>query len=209
MVWLCLDNSVKGELDMAVLTEIVRNVLVIIMVSSFFELLLPDGKVKPFVRFTIGLFILISVLNPTLRYLYSDKDFRIDLWTHTQNSITKSQILETGTKINEQIINQGDEMIRQKLEGQISAVAMLVPGIQEVDTKANLSSNGELSSLHVIVRPEVVQVEDETGKIGVFSNRDNNYSGEEKEAIKEKLLNVLINMYGLDGTQIQVEFEGG
>ena len=48
--------------------DIVRNVLVIILVSSFFELLLPDGKVKPFVRFNIiGLFILISVLNPALK----------------------------------------------------------------------------------------------------------------------------------------------
>lgn len=194
---------------MAVLTEIVRSVLVIIMVASFFELLLPDGKVKPFVRFTIGLFIVISVLNPTLKYLYSDKNFRIDLWAHTQSSITEGQILETGTKINEQIFNQGDEMIKEKLEGQISAVAMLVPGVEEVDTKANLSSNGELSKLHVIVRPEITPAEDDAGKIGVFSNRANNYSGEEKEAIKEKLLNVLMNMYGLDVTQIQVEFEGG
>ncbi|NLB88966.1 MAG: stage III sporulation protein AF [Syntrophomonadaceae bacterium] len=194
---------------MNVLTEIVRNVLVIIMVSSFFELLLPDGKVKPFVRFTIGLFILISVLNPTLKYLYSDKDFRIDLWTHTQSSIMQNEILETGTKINEQIFNKGDEVIKEKLEGQISAVAMLVPGVEEVDAQANLSSNGELSKLHVIVRPEVPQVEDDTGKVGVFSNRSNDYSQEEKQAIKEKLINVLMNMYGLDGTQIQVEFEGG
>lgn len=194
---------------MHVLTDIVRNVLVIIMVSSFFELLLPDGKVKPFVRFTIGLFILISVLNPALKYLYSDKDFRIDLWNHTQSSITQNQILEAGTKINEQIFNQGDEIIKEKLEGQISAVAMLVPGVEEVDAQANLSSNGELSKLHVIVRPEVPQVEDDTGKVGVFSNRSNDYSQEEKQAIKEKLINVLMNMYGLDGTQIQVEFEGG
>lgn len=194
---------------MHVLTDIVRNVLVIIMVSSFFELLLPDGKVKPFVRFTIGLFILISVLNPALKYLYSDKDFRIDLWNHTQSSITQNQILEAGTKINEQIFNQGDEIIKEKLEGQISAVAMLVPGVQDVDAQADLSSNGELSKLYILVRPEGVQVEDETGKIGVFSNRDNDYSEEEKKAIKEKLITVLMNMYGLDGTQIQVEFEGG
>ncbi len=171
--------------------------------------MLPEGKVKPFVRFAIGLFILISILSPTLGYLYSDKDFQIDLWAHTQSPITEEEILKSGAKINEQIMGQGDEILKQKLEGQISAVAMLVPGVQEVETKAEISGNGAVANLHIVVRPEVIAAEDDTGKIGVFSSQPGKYTLEEREAIQEKLLSVVKNMYGLEGTQIQVEFEGG
>jgi len=63
---------------MAVLTEIVKTFLVIIILASFLELLLPEGKVKPFVRFAIGLFILIAVLNPGLSLLFSGHNFDVD-----------------------------------------------------------------------------------------------------------------------------------
>lgn len=178
------------------------------MVSSFFELLLPDGKVKPFVRFAIGLFILISILNPTLNFLYSEKDLKIDLWTYKEDLIKEEEILKSGEKINRHIISQGDEVIKQKLEGQISAVAMLVEGVQEVETKASLANNGELSSLHILVRPEVLVLDDETNKIGVFSSAGK-YEEGKKQAIAAKILSVVKNMYSLDSTNIKIEFEGG
>ncbi|HZK44506.1 MAG TPA: stage III sporulation protein AF [Syntrophomonadaceae bacterium] len=192
-----------------VLTEIVRNVLVIVIISSFFELLLPDGKSRPFVRFAIGLFLLISILNPTLSYLYSNKEFKIDLWAYTEEVSTEEDLMETGAKINEQIMSQGDELIKQKLEGQISAVAILVPGIEEVDAKVDISNHGGISKLHIMVRPETIEMEDSSGKIGVFNHQLNKYSSEEKEAIQKKLLSVLGNMYGIDGGQIKIEFVGG
>ena len=54
---------------MQLLSEIVRNVIVIIIIASFLELLLPQGTLQPLVRFAIGLFILIAVLNPVMGFL--------------------------------------------------------------------------------------------------------------------------------------------
>ena len=56
---------------MTVLSEIVRNVLVIVLIASFLELMLPEGTLRPFVRFAIGLFILIVVLSPLAGILFS------------------------------------------------------------------------------------------------------------------------------------------
>ena len=68
--------------------------------------------------------------------------------------LLQNQILEAGTKINEQIFNRGDEIIKEKPEGQISAVAMLVPGVQDVDApKLIYPVMGELSKLYILVRP--------------------------------------------------------
>ena len=48
---------------MAILSEIVRNILVIVLIASFLELMLPEGTLRPLVRFAIGLFILI-IMSP-------------------------------------------------------------------------------------------------------------------------------------------------
>ena len=48
---------------MDVLVEIVKNLLVIIILASFLELLLPGGGMKPYVRLAIGMFVLIAVLT--------------------------------------------------------------------------------------------------------------------------------------------------
>ncbi len=134
---------------------------------------------------------------------------QIDLWSHTETHPLDEEILKSGAKINNQILEQGEDIYKQKMEGQISAVAMLVPGIQEVETKAEISEKGEVLNLHILVRPSVTVVQDDDGKIGAFSNQENKYNPEEREAIIEKLLYVVTNMYGLEGTQIKVEFEGG
>ena len=61
---------------MEVLAEIVRNLLVIIIISSFLEMLLPEGNTRPFVRFAVGMFVLIAILTPSLHYLYDNVSFR-------------------------------------------------------------------------------------------------------------------------------------
>src|SRR5690554_1390558 len=111
---------------MAVLTGMVKNVLVIIILASFLEVLLPEGRVKPFVRFAIGLFIIIAVLNPVLNVLFEQREFEINLWDYKVSSEQEQEILEKGNRINRQITVSTEAGIKEKLEGQVSAVAMLV-----------------------------------------------------------------------------------
>ncbi len=193
----------------AVLIEIVRTVLVIILVASFFELLLPEGKVKPFVRFAIGLFILISILNPTLNFLYSDRDFQINLWTYQEDMAVSEEILKSGGQIQKQITAQGDEIIKEKFEGQVSAVATLVPGVKQVKTKAQLDQGGAIDNLHILISPEIltgenddIEVDEELLEIGELGEV-------EKQLIQEKIQRVISHMYNLENAHIQIEFEGG
>ena len=139
---------------MAVLTGMVKNVLVIIILASFLEVLLPEGRVKPFVRFAIGLFIIIAVLNPVLNVLFEQREFEINLWDYKVSSEQEQEILEKGNRINRQITVSTEAGIKEKLEGQVSAVAMLVPGVKGVKTNAILNSEGGLGKLNLIVKLE-------------------------------------------------------
>ena len=61
---------------MSVLTEIVRNILVIIIMASFLELLLPEGH-TPFCALCHRAFVLIAVLNPVLGYFLMTAIFKL------------------------------------------------------------------------------------------------------------------------------------
>ncbi|HBQ26730.1 MAG TPA: hypothetical protein DD791_10095, partial [Syntrophomonas sp.] len=132
----------------------VKNVLVIIILASFLEVLLPEGRVKPFVRFAIGLFIIIAVLNPILNALFDKREFEINLWDYQVSSEQEREILEKGNRINRQIAISTETGIKEKMEGQVSAVAMLVPGVKEVKTSATINDEGGLNKLDLIVRLE-------------------------------------------------------
>lgn len=195
----------------ALFTEIVRNILVIVILASFLELLLPDGEVKPFVRFAIGLFILIAVLNPLLSYLFADRSLEIELWDYQINSEDSSELIENGKEINQKLFNSNNEMIKEKIQGQISAVAMLVPGVDSVGTLVELGEEGEVDSLSILVKGKGTADEKDDTKtdINVFSDKDQALTKDEKKQIKEKILTVVKNLYGFKDVHIEIEFQGG
>lgn len=193
---------------MDVLVEIVRNLLIIIMVSSFLELLLPDGNIKPFARLAMGLFILVAILNPALNLLYENREFKVNLWDYQVNTNETEQILAEGQKINRRITEVNRQILQEKLEGQIEAMAMLVPGVEEVKIKALVDDSGGVTSLSVKVVPGLPESPGEEEKINVFSGRER-LSADEEEEIKQKILNLVQNFYGLKNVDININFEGG
>ncbi len=194
---------------METLADIVRTVLVIIIVASLLELLLPESGLKPFVSFAMGLFVLIAILNPILNVAFKDRDFKVELWDYKYNEKLEQQMLEKGLDINQQILQTNDDMIQEKLQGQISAIAALVPGVQEVDTQIKAVDAGALDKVYLVVRLEKTEVSEQTNDVGVFSGSEKKLSEEEQDRIKEKILLVVDNLYGIEAGQIEIDFEGG
>jgi stage III sporulation protein AF len=194
---------------MAVLAGMVKNVLVIIILASFLEVLLPEGRVKPFVRFAIGLFIIIAVLNPVLDAVFDKREFEINLWDYQVSLEQEKEILEKGNRINQQIAASTEVGIKEKMEGQVSAVAMLVPGVKEVKTSATLNSEGGLNKLDLIVRLEEKEHLQKGGETDVFLGGGDAPSPEDKKQIEEKMRGVISNLYGFKNLKINVQFEGG
>lgn len=194
---------------MGLLSEIVRNVLVIVLVASFLELIMPEGTLRPFVRFAIGLFILVAVLNPVAGALFAEKDLEIQWWD-SQSHLEKQgeEILRTGQEINQQIWENNQELLTSKVEGQISAVAILVPGVDDVETKVQLDSTGSLESLNLVVKPQNNAAGDAEGRVGAFSDNAAAADARDQEEIRRKLTSVIRNLYGLEDVSIKIEFEG-
>ena len=193
---------------MTVLSEIVRNVLVIVLIASFLELMLPEGTLRPFVRFAIGLFILIAVLSPLAGILFSDRSINIEWWDMKINPAQQEQILQQGEKINAQIWHLDQETLADKVAGQIGAVALLVPGVEDVEAHVVLDESGRVESGQLLVRSQAVSVDEEAGRVGIFREAES-VSFEEQEAIRNKLSAIIKNLYGFEHTAIEIEFQGG
>ncbi|MGS0764031.1 stage III sporulation protein AF [Syntrophomonas curvata] len=195
---------------MALLAGMVKNVLVIIIVASFLEILLPEGRVKPFVRFAIGLFIIIAVLNPVLNALFERKDWEVNLWDYHLAPEQEREVLERGSRINRQLADTSESSFAAKIEGQISAVAMLVPGVKKVETRAMLDSEGALKQLHLIVRPEEnAGLSGEGGGVKAFSKEGEHSPAIDQKQMEDKIRSVINNLYGFKNIQIEIKFEGG
>lgn len=194
---------------MDVIAEIVKNLLVIIIMSSFLEIMLPEGNIKPFVRFAIGLFLLIAILNPALAYIYDDKNFQVSVWDDRIDEKTTQVIADGSQKIKDQITTQSNTVMKEKMEGQISAVALLVPGVGDVHTELTVDKNGGLQKLKLMVRPGDNGSKNENDQVNVFSSGFEELDSAEREQIEHKIQQVVGNLYGLKSENIEIIFEGG
>ena len=193
---------------MEILVEIVKNLLVIVIISSFLELLVPEGNIKPFVRLSIGLFVLVAVLSPALNYFYHQPNIQVSFWDYQVDRGIEQKIKSSGDKINQQMLNQGQDLMKEKVEGQISAMAMLVPGVNQVHTQVWIDDRGSINKIQLLVSPRTEKGITEVERVGVFSNNSSPKVENQKE-VQNKILQVLQNLYGIDQSNIEIEFEGG
>ncbi len=54
---------------MSIINTMVRNLVVIVIVMTFLEMLLPENKMRSFARFIFGLIIIATILNPIVVFL--------------------------------------------------------------------------------------------------------------------------------------------
>lgn len=191
---------------MSTLAEIVKHVMIIIVITSFLELMLPEGGIKPFVRFAIGLFVIIAVLNPVLSFLFQDHNFEIKWWDAQNMVSSQEQVVQKGQVLQEQIVGIGNHKLKEKLEGQINSMAQLVPGVAEVKCSAELNQDGGIETLSLKVKEEVKQSEQEEATPTLV---DKKMEEKSREQIRNKLTNLLGNFYGLEGVKVEFIFEGG
>lgn len=178
----------------------------IVVIASFLEILLPDNSMRPFVRFTIGLFVILAILNPILATIYSERDLMARAWDLPWEYSGTGDFQETGKQVNRDIQKAGSEVIREKIEQQINSLAILVPGVADLNTRVALDpESGELSEVMLVIRPAHESSED--GAIEAFSSNDQ--ENENLEVVREKLTSMMRNLYGLEDQQVVIKFEGG
>lgn len=131
---------------MAYIGEWVKHIVLLILIASFLDLLLPNGHMRRYVKMVVGLLIIMLILSPILDLMKIDQD-RImsaieELFDHEQERIDyridehKQNIEELQKEaIIEEVEKKWADQLTQSLEEQFS--------IQVVEVNVELQRNGE------------------------------------------------------------------
>lgn len=110
---------------------LVRNLVVILLIASFLELLLPNKSLRGYVQLVMGLFVISALLNPIAAWLKMPLEMEIPAWITTQ-SADMPALAQDG-----QAENLGGDAVqkqyREILINQIEALALAVKGVKGAD----------------------------------------------------------------------------
>ncbi|KGP74814.1 stage III sporulation protein AG [Desulfosporosinus sp. Tol-M] len=113
---------------MQTLQTLVRNLIVILLLATFLEMLLPNKSMRGFVQMVMGLFVISAVLAPITTFLHTPLEMEIPAWTATNPQDLPAIATEgQGLKLAR---NAFQEQYRQILVHQIQALALGFEGVE-------------------------------------------------------------------------------
>lgn len=134
--------------------ELLVNVTVIVFLTTIMDLLLPNGKMQPFIRMVMGLFIIVTILNPLVRLV--EQDSWLDSWILTENLAQDSDsIMVGGADTVEDNTAQLLSQYAEKLQKQVNALVGLADGVLECRTDIQLADRARLGEIGYVEKVRV------------------------------------------------------
>lgn len=127
---------------MQTLHTLVRNLVVILLLATFLEMLLPNKSMRGFVQMVMGLFVISAVLAPITTFLHTPLEMEIPAWTATNPQDLLAIATEgQGLKLARDAVQ---EQYRQILVHQIKALVLGSEGVEgaEVDVEFEEGAGG-------------------------------------------------------------------
>jgi stage III sporulation protein AF len=136
------------------LQTLVRNLIVILLLATFLEMLLPNKSMRGFVQLVMGLFVISAVLAPITTLLHTPLEMEIPAWTTTTPQDLPAIAAEgQGLKLAQGAVQ---EQYRQILVNQIKALALGTEGVEGAEVVVEFEEGaGGLTEQPKIVLIEV------------------------------------------------------
>lgn len=199
------------------LGEIVRNVAIIVLLTSFMEMLLPNSSLQRFIKVIVGLFIMVTILNPILTFL--KQDMVISSW---QFNLPSKEEMDTVLAQGQEVIDFQQHQIigeyQARLEQQMEAMVKLIPDINTVKCQISVEPVDKIGGIGKINTADFwITLRDdihtdflvEPVKPIIIDGKNSNASVstviEDKQLeIKEKITGVIANYFNVDKNFIKI-----
>lgn len=135
---------------MAPLIDWVRSLVVLVVLASLLEMLLPSGGMKRFVRLSMGLLILLGVVRPLVALLGGQAAFDPHLLEDPAGRLPSlNQIMVEANQFQARSQELLLEEVRSRLTHQAESAALAVEGVSGADVAVELSGGPALETVHV------------------------------------------------------------
>lgn len=206
---------------------IVRNLVFLVLISAFLEMLLPLRDTRRFVQVVMGLFVLIVVLGPLVSLFRHDIPLNLlSLPSGEPDNTQLQSILTQGQALQQSNLKKAQDDYVKRLEEQVVALAQLVPGVRDASASVTLDASPGQQSMgavsKVIVQVRTGQKADKTGivtpveQVNIGGKQDSDNSKEKQgqadvsganEEIVRQVKETVTSMFGLNPGQVVVKFE--
>ncbi|WP_161781864.1 stage III sporulation protein AF [Thermanaerosceptrum fracticalcis] len=206
--------------------ELVRNVVIIVLLTTFIDLIMPSSSMQRFVKVVMGLFILVTLLNPILNLFTKGQDFEVMTWQLKTSTSTANTVLAQSDQLTATNQSLFLENYSRRIEGQMKALVKLVKGIKEVEVQVELKGGKQLGALEGIesvlvmvdtkasgeksssVKPvEPVRIGSKERTAGSEGAKDAQATvDEEHKRMEREIKNTLSNYFGINPKIIKVVF---
>lgn len=200
------------------ISDIVKNVAIIILLTTFLDMLLPNSTMQRFVKVVMGLFVMVAILNPILNLF--ETDFELSSWQLASLPQYKVEtVLAKGEEMAKIQEEQALVEYKSRLEKQMEALIKLVPNIAFVKCEVVLEPVEQIGSIGKIEKAIVwVTTGEDTSSeqfvepvepVYVTIGKDKEQSEVKNKSdpvIKEKIFNIITNYYNLKKENVEIIF---
>ena len=153
-----------------------KNLVIFIIVISFLEMILPDGNIGKFVKITIGLIIILVIINPFIKLVEGDIDIEKEVFKNIEKQYNYREEDQSEFTFNqdEQVKTLYLEEIKTGIENNIiskTKYSLLTSNI-EINEDKNSENYGMIKSLELTLIEDVDTKENDQDKPESISNID-------------------------------------
>ena len=204
------------------LSEWVEGIAIAVIIASIFEMILPKGNIKKYVKMILGIYVIFSIISPFVdsNALYSfDIDETIDEYTENISNSLDSTESSSNNDLNEMYVSSFEDEIIELIETQGYEVsecnvdAILDSddedaGIKEIyiklESKTNIDNNTNdensisINSVETIEEVEIAVGDNKTSE----SNEENDISSSDVKELKT----YISEKFEIDENVINIDF---
>jgi len=147
---------------MTVLKDLVRNVIVIILLTTFLDMLLPSSSMQRFVKVVMGIFVLVTLLTPLTDLLTSGEELSVFNWYPAEQNEEYTAVLQDSGRLaglNRELFLKNYAL---RVEKQMETLVLLVEGVREAAVKVRLLTD-EKDGTYVVIDNVDIMVREGAG----------------------------------------------
>ncbi|NPV28531.1 MAG: stage III sporulation protein AF [Firmicutes bacterium] len=205
---------------------IVKNLVYLVLLAAFLEMLLPLKGSRRYIQVVLGLFILALILNPVVALFRQAPLLNLDLSREAEEGRGEVRsILAQGEELRQAAVEQARAASIKRLEEQVAVLARLVPGVEEAEVRVEPGPPSSLQSPEAIARIHVKIRVGQKGKGGELpapvekirigkgagqeaqSVRSSRVLSEEERKLLSRVQETVASLFGLRPEQVVVHLE--
>ncbi|PKM79966.1 MAG: stage III sporulation protein AF [Firmicutes bacterium HGW-Firmicutes-13] len=135
--------------------HLIKNLIILVILASFLEIILPDNKFQPYIKLVVGIMIMISILNPLLQIFNIIPDLEMEILKTGANYYENVDYIDQEViKHNQQlVVKEYKRRLNNKISEIISKYRQLEAVVIRIEVEENMAAEnfGNISEINMIL----------------------------------------------------------